>query len=1333
MHRSIDHEVLSSLYASRKRYTATGDEDVRPSLVSAVLQSQYPDSRRHRHSAHLSTNALRTNKSWNFLESSKQLHSPLDEASVVAKLTLAWLNPLFKQGATEPLDADDVPSLRAKDSIALLHKRFQARWIPEQQSNAPRLFRALLWTLAPELARAFGCHALYLVINLVIPTMIKGIVSYLSSGVNPVTNAPEQPLEAGLVYAFGLAVLSFLGVTVLGFAWSVNIELSNCARSIAMDQVYLKAVSAPTAATTTYTSGDVITLANIDSERLFHGLTCICYVLLSPLALLAIFVLIGFEMGPIVAVTGACTMLGFLLSAFGLSYALSAARERLVDATARRLSRTQELLQSIRTIKLGAYESILLDTVFQLRAIELRCIGWFQLLCNVNIDVFVLAPVFTTVAMFAVADTADVSAGAAFSVVSLMVVARFPCNIFSSAVRYASEAIVSCDRIQTYLLAPAPSRSSAVNSKNDWIALTQASFAWCPPTDATPQPSASGPTTPGLAAPLPIASPHATSQPLLQNITFCLPRTEMESFTVVVGPVGSGKSSFLRALLGDMWPRPAITANMAYASQEPWLFDDTVRNNVLLHRPYVPSLYRRVLSVTGLTLDTAAMASGDLTMVGERGAALSGGQRARINLARALYQVDSADIFLLDDPLSALDLHVASHVFQEVKKFLRGKQVLMVMNAHHHLLVHATRVITLTVGTIVGDESPARRTTLCKQEDADSPHDDGDDGGDDDGFVVLPAMDTIASSVVELSHHDTPAVLDTTTSSSASDDEAPPIGTTYLAYLGASGAAPWLVLLTLVALYTVYQVAYYITDWYLDTAVAAGKGSMGMYAGLALATVVASCLKDMFVILVSLRCSASVHAKALTRVVGASVPAFFDTTALGDILNRFSTDLAAMDTDLPYFTYQFATDAFHTACIVLVVCYYTPLLIALFLPLGYLFVSYQMYNLLSATALKGLDLASRAPLVTNLSETLDGRATIQAAHVEKAFVEKHRVLVDANAACYGIYWLAGTWLEIRLGWLSALVVSAVAIVIVCLRASMDAHIAGLVLVYVMSLSANVQEVLRVMGYVQTYTTSVARLFAYHSLPAEVDLVAAAAAPWPSHGRICFDQYSMRYQPHLPLVLSNISLVIQGGEKVGICGRTGSGKSSLLSALMRLVPGDAGSITIDGVDVTTVPLTTLRSRITVIPQSPVLFAGSLRTNLDPTGEATNEALTAVLGQIHLGHLGLDFVIENGGNNVSVGQRQLVCFGRALLRQSRIVILDEATAFVDAEMEGILQEMLAKCFRHTTMLTIAHRLQTIIDSSDKVLVLDAGAVLEFDAPTTLLRDATSAFYQLVQATS
>ncbi|KDO18001.1 hypothetical protein SPRG_16583 [Saprolegnia parasitica CBS 223.65] len=1318
MHRSIDHEALSSLYASRKRYTATGDEDVRPSLVSAILQSQYPDSRRHRHSAHLSTNALRTNKSWNFLESSKQLQSPLDEASVIAKLTLAWLNPLFKQGATEPLDADDVPSLRAKDSVLLLHKRFQARWIPEQQSNAPRLFRALLWTLAPELARAFGCHGLYLVINLVIPTMIKGIVSYLSSGVNPVTKAPDQPLEAGLVFAFGLALLSFLGVTVLGFAWSVNIELSNCARSIVMDQVYLKAVSAPTVATTTYTSGDVMTLANIDSERLFHGLTCICYVLLSPLALLAIFVLIGFEMGPIVAITGACTMAGFLLSAFGLSYALSAARDRLVDATSRRLSRTQELLQSIRTIKLGAYESTLLDAVFQLRAIELRCLGWFQLLCNVNIDVFVLAPVFTTVAMFAVADTAEVSAGAAFAVVSLMVVARFPCNIFRRP----------CG------MPPKPSRPSAVDSKADWIALTQASFAWCPPTtDATPQPSASEPTTPGLAAPLPIPSPQETSHAILKNITFRLRRTEVGSFTVVVGPVGSGKSSFLRAMLGDMWPRPAIAGNMAYASQEPWLIDDTVRNNVLLHRPYVPSLYRRVLGVTGLILDTAAMASGDLTMVGERGAALSGGQRSRINLARALYQVDSADIFLLDDPLSALDLHVASHVFHEVKRFLRGKQVLMAMNAHHHLLVHATRVITLTAGTIVGDESSTSRTTLYKQGGADSPDVD-DDGEDNDGFVVLPAMDTIASSVVELPNHDTPAVLDTTASVAALDDDmAPPIGKTYLAYLGASGAAPWLVLLTLIALYTVYQVAYYITDYYLDTAVAAGKGSMETYAGLALATVVASCLKDMFVILVSLRCSASVHAKALTRVVGASVPAFFDTTALGDILNRFSTDLAAMDTDLPYFTYQFATDAFHTTCIVLVVCYYTPLLIALFLPLGYLFVSYQMYNLLSATALKGLDLASRAPLVTNLSETLDGRATIQAAHVEKAFVEKHRVLIDANAACYGIYWLAGTWLEIRLGWLSALVVSAVAIAIVCLRASMDAHIAGLVLVYVMSLSANVQEVLRVMGYVQTYTTSVARLFAYHSLPAEVDLVATASAPWPSHGRICFDQYSMRYQPHLPLVLSNISLVISAGEKVGICGRTGSGKSSLLSALMRLVPGDAGCITIDGVDVTTVPLTTLRSRITVIPQSPVLFAGSLRTNLDPTGEATTEALTLVLNQIHLAHLGLDFVVENGGNNVSVGQRQLVCFGRALLRQSRIVILDEATAFVDAEMERVLQEMLAKCFRHTTMLTIAHRLQTIIDSSDKVLVLDAGAVLEFDAPTTLLRDTSSAFYQLVQATS
>ncbi|OQR85996.1 ATP-binding Cassette (ABC) Superfamily [Achlya hypogyna] len=1316
MHRTIDHEVLSSLYTSRrKRYTPTGGEETRPSNVSAVLQSQYPgtDSRRYRPSAHLST--VRTNhKAWNVLEA-KQLASPIDEASWIAKFTLAWMNPLFRQGASEPLDADAVPSLRATNSVVALHKRFQRQWVAERQRPAPRLFRALLRTLAPQLAAAFGFHAIYLTINLVLPYTIKGIVNFLSSKPNPVTGLRDEPVTAGLVFAGGLALLSFLGVTILGYAWSINIELSNAARSIVMDQVYLKAVSATTAAAVEFTSGDVITLATSDSERLFHGLTCVCYVVLSPVALFAIFVLIGFEMGAIVAVAGAATMAGFLLSAFGLSYVLSRAREALVTATAARMTKTQELLQSIRAVKLNAYESSLVGTVERLRIAELKCLGWFQLLCNVNIDVFILAPVFTTVVMFAVAGSAELNAGAAFAVVSLMVVARFPCNVFSSAVRYASEAVVSCDRVQAYLLADVDA-AVVRPTEGYWVAMENASFSWSKPTATS---STMSPTSEGHHQPLPVSPIHVPAFDHLHNLCFQLPKTGRGSFTVVVGPVGSGKSSFLRAIAGDMRPRCAVGGVVAYAGQEAWLTDDSLRNNILLHRPYQPSLYRRVLAVTGLVTDTAAMPMGDLTVVGERGSALSGGQRARVNLARALYQADTADIFLLDDPLSALDVHVASHVFHQVRSFLGDKQVIMAMNAHHHLLVHASRVVTLTAGTIVGDEVAVDKAVLSSKVCDDEAVFDSEDG-----FVVIPPVDTIGARADD---------SDDIEATETNEDAPLPIHRVYLSYLSATGVSPWLILIVMLVLYSVYQTAYYVTDWYLDTYIAAAIGSMPLYAGLALATVVTSLLKDMFVIVFSLRCSTAIHATALRCVVVASLPGFFDVTPLGDVLNRFSSDLAAMDTDLPYFTYQFLTDAFQTLCILIVVGYYTPVIILLFLPCGYLFVSYQVYSLHTANSLKRLDLTSRAPLVTGLTETIDGHVTIQAARVQAAFVHKYRISLEANAASYGTYWLTGTWLEIRLGWLSAVVVTAVAVAVVMLRDSMDAHIAGLVLVYVMNLSANVQEVLRVMGYVQTYMTSVARLLAYHGLPAEVDshgtAIDACMACWPTRGGITIDNYCMRYQSHGPLVLRYVSLTIEPGEKVGICGRTGSGKSSLLAALMRLVPAASGAILIDGVDVASVPLATLRSRVTVIPQDPVLFAGSLGMNLDPTGTATSDAVALVLQQIHLDHLGPAFVVEDGGTNVSLGQRQLLCFGRALLRRSRIVVLDEATAFVDGAMESVLQELLATAFQHTTMLTIAHRLATIIDTSDKVLVLDAGAVAEFGTPRALLATPDSIFAQLV----
>ncbi|OQS07816.1 ATP-binding Cassette (ABC) Superfamily, partial [Thraustotheca clavata] len=482
--------------------------------------------------------------------------------------------------------------------------------------------------------------------------------------------------------------------------------------------------------------------------------------------------------------------------------------------------------------------------------------------------------------------------------------------------------------------------------------------------------------------------------------------------------------------------------------------------------------------------------------------------------------------------------------------------------------------------------------------------------------------------------------------------------------------------------------------WYLDTYIAAAIGQIEIYLGFALATVCASLFKDMLIIVVSLRCSNSIHKSALRCVVAAPLFTSFDTTSVGDNLNRFSSDLGAMDMDLPYFTYQFLTDTFQTLCILLVVVYFMPIILIIVVPCGYFFISYQMFSLHTTNAVKQLDLASRESLVTCLTETLNGQATIASTGVKSEFIEKYRLAMSINGSCYGTYWLGGTWLELRLGWLSASIVTAVAFALIFLRASLDPHIAGLVLVYVISLSANIQEVLRVMSYVQTYMISVSRLITYESLEAESkDEVAdlQLSAIWPKYGTIRFEKYGLKYQPHLPFALKDLSFCIQAGEKIGVCGRTGSGKSTLLSGIMRLVPFTTGAIYIDDVDISKIPLSVLRSKITVIPQHPVLFSGSIKYNLDPTNSTHTLILTSILCRIHLEHLGLDFQVEASGSNLSLGQQQQICFGRALVRRSKIIIQDEATAFMDAAMENKLQDLLMTMRYATEAIVSSRRIQ------------------------------------------
>ncbi|CAK4768591.1 unnamed protein product, partial [Aphanomyces euteiches] len=385
--------------------------------------------------------------------------------------------------------------------------------------------------------------------------------------------------------------------------------------------------------------------------------------------------------------------------------------------------------------------------------------------------------------------------------------------------------------------------------------------------------------------------------------------------------------------------------------------------------------------------------------------------------------------------------------------------------------------------------------------------------------------------------------------------------------------------------------------------------------------------------------------------------------------------------------------------------------------------------------LKRLESISRTPVINIISETINGITTIRAFGMTRTFATKSREVLDHNQSYFMIYRVSTRWLQMRLDWISAVVLAGVSFISVASKSSIGVMAAGLGLTYASQMSAFLSRATMNMCTIENIMTCVERLEHYSSLDTEGDTceeMEVTPAEWPAQGTISFESYTMRYRDHLDLVLRDVSFVANGGEKVGICGRTGSGKSSLMVALFRMVEAASGCIKIDGVDISRVNIHALRSRLTIIPQDPVLFSGSLRFNIDPSKQVVDADLWAVLKKVHLAGClegGLDFQVAEKGSNLSVGQRQLLCIARALLRQSRVVVLDEATANIDLESDRLIQQTIKECFRDVTMLIIAHRLDTIIDS-DRILVMDRGSVIEYDSPQVLLAKEGSVFAELAK---
>uniref|UniRef100_A0A673TNA9 Multidrug resistance-associated protein 4 n=1 Tax=Suricata suricatta TaxID=37032 RepID=A0A673TNA9_SURSU len=1202
-----------------------------------------------------------------------------------------WLNPLFKIGHKRRLEEDDMYSVLPEDRSKHLGEELQGHWDKE-------VLRAEKDARKPSLTKAIiRCYwKSYLVLGIftlieegtkvIQPIFLGKIINYFENH-NP---ADSVALHEAYIYAAVLSACTLV-LAILHHLYFYHVQCAGMRLRVAMcHMIYRKALRLSNTAMGKTTTGQIVNLLSNDVNKFDQVTIFLHFLWAGPLQAIAVTALLWMEIG-ISCLAGMAVLIILLPLQSCIGKLFSSLRNKTATFTDVRIRTMNEVITGIRIIKMYAWEKPFSDLVTSLRRKEISKILRSSYLRGMNLASFFVASkiiLFVTFTTYVLLGNV-ITASHVFVAVSLYGAVRLTVTLFfPAAIERVSESVVSIRRIQNFLLLDEiPQRSLPLPSDGKIMVHVQDLTAFWD---------------------------KASETPTLQGLAFTVRPGEL---LAVVGPVGAGKSSLLSALLGEL-PRDrglvSVHGRVAYVSQQPWVFSGTVRSNILFGKKYEKEQYEKVIKACALRKDLQLLEDGDLTVIGDRGATLSGGQKARINLARAVYQ--DADIYLLDDPLSAVDAEVGRHLFELcICQTLHEKVTILVTHQLQYLKA-ASQILILKDGKMVQKgtytefmKSGVDFGSLLKKEDEEA---------DQSPAPVSPTLRTRSFSESSVWSQQ---------SSKQSLKDGHPEG---------------------------QKVAYILQDWWLSywaneqsalNVTGSGKENvtekldlhwyLGIYSGLTVATVLFGIARSLLVFYVLVNSSQALHNKMFESILRAPV-LFFDRNPIGRILNRFSKDIGHMDDLLPLTFLDFIQTFLQVCGVVGVAVAVIPWIAIPLIPLAIIFFVLRRYFLETSRDVKRLESTTRSPVFSHLSSSLQGLWTIRAYKTEERFQELFDAHQDLHSEAWFLFLTTSRWFAVRLDAICAIFVIVVAFGSLILAKTLDAGQVGLALSYALTLMGMFQWSVRQSAEVENMMISVERVIEYTDLEKEAPWEYQNRPPptWPQEGMIVFDNVNFTYSLDGPLVLKHVTALIKPREKVGIVGRTGAGKSSLISALFRLSEPE-GKIWIDKILTTEIGLHDLRKKMSIIPQEPFLFTGTMRKNLDPFDEHTDEELWSALAEVQLKECiedlpgKLDTQLAESGSNFSVGQRQLVCLARAILRKNRILILDEATANVDLRTDELIQKKIREKFAQCTVLTIAHRLNTIIDN-DKIMVLDSGRLREYDEPYVLLQNEESLFYKMVQ---
>ncbi|XP_028903290.1 ATP-binding cassette sub-family C member 10 isoform X1 [Ornithorhynchus anatinus] len=1264
-----------------------------------------------------------------------------DGESWLSCLSYAWLAPLLDRGSRGQLrQPRNTCLLPAGLRTAPVGRLFWACWREQAGAGPPRLWRVLL--------SAFGRR--YLALGLLKlagtalgfsgPLLLSLLVGFLEQG--------HQELSWGLLYALGLAAGATAGALLRNqYGYRVQ-KVVLRVRAAVLGALYRKALRLGPIRPST---GEVLNLLGTDAERLLNLAPSFHEAWGLPLQLAVTLYLLYQQVG--LAFLGG---LGLALLLVPVNKVLATRimvnNQEMLRHKDARVKLMTELLGGMRVTKFCAWEQALGARVEDCRARELQSLRAIKFLDAACVYLWAALPVVISILIFItyVLMGNQLTATKVFTALALVGMLILPLNNFPWVLNALLEAKVSLGRIQCFLdlpdhdpksyYHPEPPSDPSVELK-----LHEASFSWALPGNG-----------------LDIVIPHLT--------------VHKGALVGIVGKVGCGKSSLLAAITGELnrlggWVAVRdIDQGFGLATQEPWIQFATVRDNILFGKAMDTRLYQEVLEACALWDDLKILPAGDQTEVGEKGVTLSGGQRARIALARAVYQ--EKELYLLDDPLAAVDANVANHLLHKCILGILGHTTRLLFTHRTEFLEQADLVLLLEGGRLVQAGPPSEILPLVQI----TPLARTMDGQEPEPAEASPAAPSPREAEPGPGEG-------TQAPSGLLQEEEKKEGAVafqvYQAYWAAVGGGMALaILLSLLLMQGTRNAA----DWWLSHWISQLKANenstqgaaaflspqlllfsagdlltpvppMGrssstnssldvrfyltVYGSIAGANSLCTLLRALLFAAGTLRAAATLHRRLLRRVLMAPVT-FFEATPTGRIVNRFSSDVACVDDSLPFVLNILLANAFGLLGLVTVLAAGLPWLLLLLPALGALYLSVQRRYRASARELRRLCSLTLSPLYTHLAESLAGLGVLRATRAVPRFMDDYERLLEDSQRCQFAAKATLQWLDIRLQLMGAAVVSAIAGIALAQHSQRLANpgLVGLALSYALSLTDLLSGLVSTMTQTETMMVSVERVEEYAStLPSEPQDQSLKGFPnWLTRGQVEFQDVSLRYRPGLPPALAGVSFTVFPGEKLGIVGRTGSGKSSLLLVLFRLLEPSAGRVLLDGTDTTRLHLRQLRSSLAIIPQEPFLFSGTVRDNLDPQGRHEDATLCEALGQCHLLQViaslgGLDAELGEGGRLLSLGQRQLLCLARALLTDAKILCIDEATASVDQRTDQLIQQTIRQRFANKTVLTIAHRLDTILDS-DRVLVLQAGKVAEMDTPAALCSRPDSIFHRLLQ---